>query len=527
MTFHSIKNLFSIDRTHYEGQTSAGRLAFNVIFNVLATVIDSLLSFFLIPFFIVYLHKEGYGIWSLVGTFFTYSVLIQLSISGGISRYVAFYEGKNDNEAIHRIMATGNICFAVAGLILLIVTFIGTRYFGQWFQIPQHLLFDTKWMVFIVGMSWVIIMPFQSFPAALCGYQCYGFFRGVNLIGNIVRAGLIFLALPFGIGLIGTGIIYGTVQIVVRLLLVIFSLRFLGPRSFSFWPFDCSLFWEMISYGINVIFYELGIMIIYRVANVLIGIFMLISNVTEYNVLVSLLIMLSALTQTFNTAITPAIANLQSQNNPEKIKEFYLVLQKFNILFVLPSIGFFIVMGQAFLTVWVGPEFSGLWPVLTVLCVGHFFRLLQDCNFKVLCGMNHHKFYGSMVLIVAIVITVASIFVLRQKLGLMGIAWANTIFLTLFFGIVMEIYFHKKLSISLKQMAAMVWYPSFLGCFPAITWMILWRVWRTPTSWAEIFLVALIAGILVVVFSWLWSMTDNEKNKIKSLVLERIYNPKC
>lgn len=522
MAFRFIKNLFSSDSTVSESNTSAGRLIFNISFNVVATIFDSLLSFFLIPFFIVYLHKDGYGVWALVGTFFTYSVLIQLSISGGVSRYVAFYGGRGDKEAVQRVITTGNICFAFAGLILLLVTLIATHYFEVWFSIPEHLVSDAKWMVFIVGLSWAIILPFQSFPAALCGYQRYGLFRGITLFGNITRASLLFLILPYGVGLLGTGIIFGTVQVGVRLFLVLFSLRLLGRKSLRYWPFDRLLFWKIFSYGANVIFYEIGIMIIYRVAIVIIGIFMLLSDVTEYNVLISLLIMLSALTQTFNMAITPAIANLQAQNKQEKIKELYLVLQKCNIMLVLPSICFFIIMGQAFLDVWVGPDFSRLWPILTVLCIGHLFRLLQDCNFKVLSGMNRHKFYGQMVLGISILITVGSVYVVKRDMGLMGIAWVNTSVLFLFFGIIMQIIFQKRLAISFKQIVKQVWAPSLRGCLPVIIWMILWRMWRIPTSWLEIILVVLSAGSLVFIFGWLWIMTDLEKNKLKSLLLEKI-----
>ncbi len=508
--------------TGHEGNTSAKRLAGNISLNVIATIGDSVLTFFLIPFLILHLHKDGYGIWTLVGTFFSYSLMIQLSISSGISRYVAYYHGQGNKPAIQRVMATGNICFVFAGVLLIPITLIGINYFQAWFSIPDHLLSSSKWMIFIVGMSWAIVLSFQSFPAALCGYQRYGFFRGVGLLGNITRASLLFLILPFGIGLIGTAIIFGSVQVAVRILMVIFVLHFLGRTSFRFWPFDRSLFWKMFSFGANVIFYDLGTMVIYKGANVIIGIFMLVSNVTEYSVLVALLMMLSAFTHTFNTAIMPAMASLHGQNKQKQIKDFYLVLQKFSILFILPSICFFIIMGKAFLNVWVGPDFSRLWPVLTVLSVGHFFRLLQDCNFKVLSGLNKHRFYGNMVLVVSILIITASIVAMKLNMGLMGIAWVNSIVMFLFFGILMEAYFHKKLAVSSKQIAKHVWLPSFLGCCPAIICMVLWRMWRPPTSWLELILVAVIAGGLVLIFSWLWAMTDRERNKLKSLLLEKI-----
>jgi hypothetical protein len=111
--------------------------------------------------------------------------------------------------------------------------------------------------------------------------------------------------------------------------------------------------------------------------------------------------------------------------------------------------------------------------------------------------------------ILCIVGAVVSIKIARW--GLAGIAWSNFVPMVLVAGVILPVYFNRKMKISAWDSIVHVWWPAFLGSVPGIAVIVAWKYLAPPNSWLELFGVILAAGAATCIFSWFLSLHGTER----------------
>jgi len=64
--------------------------------------INTISGLITLPLIVIHLGKEEYGIWVLVGQTVSFLALSDLGVANAVSRFVARFRGRNDNESINR-----------------------------------------------------------------------------------------------------------------------------------------------------------------------------------------------------------------------------------------------------------------------------------------------------------------------------------------------------------------------------------------------------------------------------------------
>jgi len=200
-------------------------------------------------------------------------------------------------------------------------------------------------------------------------------------------------------------------------------------------------------------------------------------------------------------------------------------MQKYSLLLIIPAACFLIVMGREFLHVWVGEKFqdpsvvNSLGVVLAILTVGHCLRLAQYSNFLVLVGKGDHKLFGVLTIVTGLLCISASIVSVKVfNLGLLGIAWSNSVPMALMSGIVLPIYFNMKMKISMRETIVRIWWPALLGSTPTVILINLWKYFHSPASWMSIVAMVVFSMALTCISAWCFSLTSRERERlVKSL----------
>jgi hypothetical protein len=85
--------------------------------------------------------------------------------------------------------------------------------------------------------------------------------------------------------------------------------------------------------------------------------------------------------------------------------------------------------------------------ILTVMTIGQAIRLSQHSNFIVLVGRGEHKIFGYITLVSAVMFIIIAVICLKvYNFGLIAMAWSNCIPIIVFSGILLQIYFNRKLA---------------------------------------------------------------------------------
>jgi len=179
------------------------------------------------------------------------------------------------------------------------------------------------------------------------------------------------------------------------------------------------------------------------------------------------------------------------------------------------------VMGREFLTVWVGAKFKdpaiihSMATVLAILTAGYLFILSQHSNFLVLAGRGEHKVFGILTAVEAVLCVSSAVFSVKVLgWGLEGIAWSNFVPMTIVAGIVLPIYFNRKMRIPAWDSIRHVWWPALLGSVPGVAIVVSWKYLSPPDSWREILAVVGVTGAATLVFGWFLSLEGTERQRL-------------
>ena len=211
-------------------------------------------------------------------------------------------------------------------------------------------------LTLVVGLGFAVSTPLQLTTAVLSGLQRYDMVSIVTVVILTFRTMLTVVLLLRGYGLVTLGLIYGISEIVARGVQHILARRLL-PKGYASWRYvDRTLLKEMLFYGMNTFLYAVGAMIIYRASETIAGIYLGPAEVSQLWVAAAGLLLLSEFVQAFTTAIKPAVSDLDTRDDQEKVRLIAFLTQKYSLLILIPAAAFLMIMGREFLTVWIAPD---------------------------------------------------------------------------------------------------------------------------------------------------------------------------
>ncbi|HUV65183.1 MAG TPA: hypothetical protein VMW24_14900 [Sedimentisphaerales bacterium] len=508
--------------------TTSKRLVHNTFFNVVTLVSYAVVAFFLMRFLLSHLGKAQYGVWVLIGgSIFRYAPLLNLGLNSAINRYIPVYRAKGDDAGVQRVISTSLFFFATLGIVLAIVSVVIYFNVGSWFAaIKPEMVGSARGLVLIVGFCVAFALPLQPSTAVLSGLQRYDITNVIALVVLFLRTVLVVTLLSHGYGLLTAGLVFGLSEVSLRGLGCVFVRKLLPATFLSLKGNDLRLLRAMLAYGINTFLYSMGVIIILHSSQVVIGIFLGAAEISQFAFAAAGVVLLLQLVQAATAAIKPAVSDLDARNDHLRVKEIAFLTRKYSLLLIIPGGCFLILMGGDFLRIWVGDQFDDpailneMAVIVAILAVACCFMLAQHSNFLVLVGRGEHRIFGVLTVVTALFCVAASVVSVRiLGLGLLGIAWSNLLPVLLSSGVILPMYFNRKMGISALENVRNVWQPALLGSLPAVLTIGLWKYLAPPGSWLELGGVVAAVTILTFVAGWFLSLTDVERRRFAHILM--------
>ncbi len=508
--------------------TTSRALVRNTFFNLLMLMSNAIIGFLLIGFFLGRLGAARYGVWVLIGELFRYRMLLGLGLNSAINRRIPMYLAKDDEEGIRKVVSTALFFFTIIAAVLVLLSILFAIKIGDWFTIEPELVRTASLLTLVVGIGFAASTPLQLTTAVLSGLQRYDMVSITTVVVLTIRTLLTIALLLRGYGLLTLGLIYGISEVVARGVQHLLARRLL-PAGYASWQHvDAALLKEMLFYGMNTFLYAIGALIIYRASMTITGIYLGSSAVSQLWVAAAALLLLSEFVQAFTTAIKPAVSDLDTRDDQTRVRLIAFLTQKYSLLILIPAAAFLMIMGREFLTVWVGKRFGdpallrSMATILTLLTAGYFLLLSQHSNYLVLSGRGEHRVFGILTAVEAVLCVCIAVYAVKVRgWGLEGIAWSNLVPMGLVAGIILPIYFNRKMKISARDSLRQVWWPALLGTVPSVALIGVWKYLAPPASWAELFGVVAAGAGATAFFGWFLSMDAVEHQRLLSVIRRR------
>ena len=499
-------------------RTTAGRLVFNSLCGVSVNVVTALVSVFLTPFILSKMGDKRYGVWAVLGSVYAYSTVLQFGLYSAINRHIPMHLARDEESKIREVTSSTMAFFLALGFVVVLSTLIfGERVLGL-LVIPSDLIAPARIALYTLGIVASVCLGLNSFLAVLSGYQRYDLLALGRFIAIAIRVCLVVALLGRGEPLLFMALIFGATECLIGALNLCFAWPLMPAHPLQFRAIRWKVLKEMFGYGLNTFAYTVGAVVVAKTAEVINATSLPPEHVTYYALALLPPMVISGLVESFMGAIKPAVSDLDARNDVGRIRKITLLSQKYVLLFIMPAMAFFLIMGKDFYAVWLHRDMNQAVTLLYILAAGHLVRAAQFPIFLVLAGRGEHRIFGVMTIAMGIGAVGLALFFCRMLgWGSLSVALGSTMAMVVVCGIVLPYHCAKRLAIPIADFAWGCWIPAVYGVTPGILVLAVWKMWQPPTTLFELTLVAVSAALVFGLSIWILALDTAERSRFTGM----------
>jgi O-antigen/teichoic acid export membrane protein len=501
----------------------------NLAFNWGGHTATLMVMFFLSPYIVGKLDAVAYGIWSLLNVLTGYMGIFDLGVRASVGRHVALYLGKKDLVGVDETIRAGFGFFSlVGGLILLAGIGLGWL-FPEIFDGVSPEYYDTvrvllPLMVINVWLSAIAAI----YSSVLASHDRFDIARGVDMAVLLVRTIGTVYVLEMGWGLWGLvlTVIAGNVCAVIGNRILAGRVHY-GLKSFPF-IYKRERFKELFAYGLPAFVTNAAVKIVGQTDLVVIGIFLSVSDVREYNVGSMLVLYSTTFISLIGRTFFPTIQKTVSRGSLGEVKYLFYRQLKITLSFgILVYIGF-VFYAKSFIELWMLQDGFNIDSVLisasvmSVLALSKIPSLFTHPCINVLSAMGHVSFTAKIAVFGAFLNLLLSVFfVAVLDFGILGVAYGTFCSRMVVSPIFMIPFLCSKLKIKVSDFFIKSVFPGLsscmifsLSCYLIVTYMPIY-------SWS-IFILLVCASVFLWGFiSYLFIMPLDLKKTIREKIRKK------
>ena len=479
-------------------------------------VINIVVSFFMAPFVVASLGNVYYGIWTLLNQFTGYLWLFDFGVRDSVIKYVAQYHASDQRKELTSVVNAAVALYSAISAAVMLAIVVMAIALPYVFNIPPESVWTARITLIITGAGIAQAFVFNVYAGVLMGVQKFYLVDRLGIFFTIPRTILMVVMLKAGYGIIALALINLTLTTIANLLIYRFcrlELPFLGFRLH--WPAREEI-GKIVTYGKYVLVNNIGEKLIYASDGVIIGMFLPIASLTYFAVAGTLVGYLKAFVVAMATVLNPMSSALDSQKDEHRLRLLFLTSAKAAMLCGLPLCIGFIVLGERFISIWMGAAFGPIsGPLLAILAVAHLVGLPSYTITQILYGLAKHRIAAIMRICEAVANVVLSVILVR-KFGLIGSALGTMIPNIIITAIVLPAAVPKLMPVDLKDYYLSTYLRPLLASIPF--WVVCYAIDKVvaPTT-LVMFLGTVGAGLIAyVVPCWFAALSEHERQMIGS-----------
>lgn len=352
------------------GDFSSRALAKNVVFSVVAFVLNFFISFYITPRIAGQFGSDTYGYLKLANDFASYAALFSIALNSMASRFIMLERSRGNTEKARQYFSSVGVANTILALVFVIPAVLCVRYLDTLFEIAPALVWEVKLTYALTFTNFILQLFFSIYS------NCYYLTNTLYLnslrlaqagILNAVTVLSLFFFFQPRLSFVVCGTLAATVFTVCANLY--YTRRLTPDLVFRFSDFSARHVWTILSSGIwnsitqlsNILTNQLNLLI----TNIFIGAAMmghLSVAVTAPNVVINF-------NATIANVFSPNLMRLYAEGDREGMKQAAKTAMRFMCLFVCLPVAILFTMGTQFFSLWVPTEPAALLRTLAVLTI--------------------------------------------------------------------------------------------------------------------------------------------------------------
>ncbi|WP_096156442.1 oligosaccharide flippase family protein [Bacillus sp. FJAT-45066] len=426
------------------------QLKAGAILSYLSLFITTIITLLYTPIIIRLLGQAEFGLYSMIGSIAAYLSIMDLGLGNAIVRYTSRNRAIGDKEAESRLNGMFLLLYSFIGVTTLLVGIMLFRSMDEIFgaSLTASELEMAKIMIIILIINFSLSFPLSIFGSIM---QAYERFIAVKIV-TIIRSLLIpIITIPFlllGYGSISMVLITTLVSISCLLFNVYYCYKHL-KINFYFGKFNYKLLREILGYSFFIFLGILVDQINLNMGQVILGALSGTFAVAVFAIAIQFIRLYlqfsTSISGLFLPRVTMMVANKASNEDLTNMMIKFGRVQYIIVAYILSG---FILFGHPFISIWAGANYSNAYYMALIILVPITIPLIQNIGLSILQAKNKQGFRSIILIIIAVLNVIISI-PLAKIYGGIGVALGAAISYIIGNGIIMNIYYHRKIGINI------------------------------------------------------------------------------
>ena len=499
-------------------------VAKNTITNYLVILVRTFQGLLVTRWLIGYLGDSGYGLWTLLWTFFGYALLMDFGVGIAGQKYTSHELFKRDIRHYNNIISMIFTFHSIMALLIVLGVFIASFFLEKLFNVhdPVQLAYCRK-CFFTFSLGSAVIFPLCLFSELMVGLNKIYFknyidtgFRLCELVGFLI-------ILKLGGGLFGIIVFVVVLMAFERCFTWFWISRFIPGFRIRFYIFDRQVFREVFGFSSGTYFVSTARLLRVQTRNPIISKYCGLSSVGIFNLSSRLSDLCNQAISQYNANVRPVAAQLFHRGRFRMLRDFIVKSMQWNMfmccLFIIPAI---MLRDEAIFALFkkeVTPLIHDL-SLLSLLGASSWLVMTQIPSSVLLMCEKHHLLARTSIAEAIVVVTLNILFLRAGYsiicIEIISLTASSILFATVRFPVMLKL-IHGRAARELFS----IYVPSLLASAPAAVVLYLCR--RVLLGHVHAFLLCAVCGtvygVIYVLISWKFLIGRTKKELWKRRVM--------
>lgn len=346
------------------------RIGINMVFSLVAFVLNLFISFFITPYITENLGSDAYGFVKLANDFANYASLASIALNSMASRFIMLEREQKNLKGAKRFYSSVTIANVILSAVLAIPAILCVAFVDQILDVPVSILLEVRLTFAVTFINFLLNLACSTFG------NCYYLTNRLDVSSiQTMRANLIrvvcilalYAVFSPNISFLAIGSLFSTVFLAVCNL---YYHRKLTPDlQFDRHSFDWAAVREVLAAGIWNSLTKLSQIFSSGLDLLVTNLFIGSLEMGYLSIAKTIPNLITSLNSTVANAFSPNMMQLYAQGDMERLKKASISAMRFMCLFVTVPTAILITMGKEFYSLWVPGQPAEMITFLSILTV--------------------------------------------------------------------------------------------------------------------------------------------------------------
>lgn len=468
-----------------------------------------------VPLLLKLLGKDEYGLYQIVGSFFSFIIIFKSSISNSVSKYYCRVVQQNDKKELENTLANARVIYRVMSVIVIIISAVIIIVFRSIYasSLAGSQVEEATWMLILLFIDLLISLANAIYNASVYAYEKFTLDRFVTLAAQILQP-IVCLAIvffyPYAIYLVIVQLIMG---IEIAIIKYFYSTRSLGVRI-HLYSYDKVILKEILLFACYILFSGIADQIFWETDQLVLGKYIGTEVIAAYSIAMQINACYMSIGIVISSVFFPKLCRLyEEEDGIAQLSRLFTKIGRYTYMLLLLILSGFFIFGREFITMWVGEEYLEVYIIALIIMVPVTADIIQHLGLLILQVVGKYAFRVKMYFISAIINMIFTM-ILVQKFGMIGAAISTGASLFLVNGVIMNVYYHRVAGMDVHFFWKNIFIITLKYFIPMIIAGSLNFKITCQLNWYTLGIKIVIYSVVYIIWTYIFVLEDEEKKDL-------------